>query len=276
MPMNDYQQANRELWDEYASIHTQEGLGFYKIKEFRAGESALHPLEIEELADHVQGKELLHLQCHFGLDTLSWLRHGAAHVTGVDFSPRSIELARTLAEETGLTERSTFVESSIEELPNNLSGQFDVVYTSYGVLIWLPDLKPWAAAINRFLKPGGTFYIAEYHPVSYILDDTVDELKIAYPYFTDGTVQEWVVEGSYADRNASYKGVSYEWPHTLGEVVTALAGTGLHIEYLHEHDYSNYAAFAFMDQVDDRKYRLREHADSMPMMFSIRATKLGE
>lgn len=271
--MDDHLKSNRDMWDQWAELHAREELGFYKITEFKRGGSALHPLEIEELGADVPGKSLLHLQCHFGLDTLSWLRHGAARVTGVDFSPRAIALARVLAEEVGLAGCARFVESSIDELPEHLTGPFDVVYTSYGVLGWLPDLTRWGQMVAHFLRPGGVFYIAEYHPFSYILDDEAPEFRISYPYFADEPMQAWPVEGTYADPGADIKGVSYEWMHTLGEVVTAVAQAGLRIEYLHEFDTTNYPFAPYMDKVGDRAYRLQQHAESVPLMFSLRAVK---
>lgn len=265
--------ANRDVWDQWAAHHAREELGLYRIKEFKAGGSSLHELEIEELGPDVPGKSLLHLQCHFGLDTLSWLRHGASHVTGVDFSPRAIALARALAAEVGLADCASFIESSIGDLPEHLSEQFDVVYTSYGVLCWLPDLTHWGQTIARFLKPGGIFFIAEYHPFSYILDDEASSFQIRYPYFTAEPLQEWPVQGSYADPDADITGFTYEWMHTLGEVVSAVAQAGLRIEYLHEFDYTNYQALPYVEQAGDRMYRLQQHRESIPLMFSMRACK---
>ncbi len=148
--------------------------------------STLKDLEREEVGD-VTGKSLLHLQCHFGLDTLFWARLGV-NVTGVDFSETAIALAKSLAQEESLD--ATFVHSDLYDLPHVLSEQFDIVYTSYGVIGWLPDLQPWGSIIARFLKPGGFFYIAEGHPFMWLLDDTSSDFKVAHSYFSHDTIIE--------------------------------------------------------------------------------------
>src|SRR3972149_9735810 len=188
--VDGFKAANLALWDEWTSIHVRSK--FYDVEGFKRGEVRLDSLEREELGD-VTGKSLLHLQCHFGLGTLSWARLGAT-VTGADFSAKSIEQARALADELGIP--AHFVCSDVESLPDNLSGQFDIVFTSYGVLPWLPDLKRWAEVIAHFLTPGGIFYIAEAHPISYIFDDTegVNDLVVKYPYFARDEPIEWKIQ----------------------------------------------------------------------------------
>src|SRR5512147_3253183 len=142
--MEDYLNSNQQLWNEWTGLHEQSP--FYNVVGFKAGASTLRPIERQELTD-VAGKTLLHLQCHFGLDTLSWARAGAL-ATGVDLSDESIALARALSSELGIP--ATFVCSDILELPQALAGQFDIVFTSYGVLNWLHDLKSWAAVVAHF------------------------------------------------------------------------------------------------------------------------------
>ncbi|MGH2556308.1 MAG: class I SAM-dependent methyltransferase, partial [Actinomycetota bacterium] len=190
----DYLDANRALWNEWAPIH--ERSAFYDVPAFKRGESRLKDFEIEEVGD-VSGKSLLHVQCHFGLDTLSWARLGAK-VTGVDFSERSIEQARALAEEIGLD--ATFLLSNVYDLPEVLEGQFDIVYTSRGVLGWLPDVPRWAAVVARFVKPGGFLYINEMHPFLYVFDDSKEatQPRVKFPYFPRSEPLEFAVEGSYA------------------------------------------------------------------------------
>ena len=162
---------NRKLWDAWTAIHTTGS--FYDVQRFRddPDDVRIAPWERAEVGD-VAGKTLLHVQCHFGLDTLSWARLGAAHVTGVDFSEPAIAFARELAVETGLADRARFVVSDVYDLPGPLAGEtFDVVYTGRGALGWLPDLGPWARAVAGFVRPGGIFYIHEGHPVLWALDD---------------------------------------------------------------------------------------------------------
>ncbi|MFC7202067.1 class I SAM-dependent methyltransferase [Haloferax namakaokahaiae] len=177
--MDDFRATNRDHWDELAELHPTTPL--YDVDGFLAGESSLMDLEREELGS-VEGNSLLHLQCHFGMDTLSWAREGAT-VTGIDFSPKAIEMARELRDEAGIdADQARFVESDVYELPENLDGEFDVVFTSYGAISWLSDIDQWAEIIDHFLKPGGTFYIAEIHPVVGAIEETREQwAKFEYP-----------------------------------------------------------------------------------------------
>ncbi len=209
----DYLDANRALWNEWAPIH--ERSAFYDVPGFKRGEQRLKDFEIEEVGD-VTGKSLLHVQCHFGLDTPSWVRLGAT-VTGVDFSERSIEQARALAEEVGLD--ATFLLSNVYDIPEVLEGEFDIVYTSRGVLGWLPDVPRWAAVVARYVKPGGFFYINEMHPFLYVFGDSKEatELRVKFPYFARTEPLEFPVEGSYAELDSYVRTpVSYDWPHSMG------------------------------------------------------------
>ena len=149
--MRDLIDLNRRQWNERTQIHV--GSEFYDVAGFKSGRCSLHPVELAELGD-VAGKRLLHLQCHFGMDTLSWARRGAV-ATGVDFSPESVAVAEGLALEVGLD--AHFVCSDIYDLPSNLEGKFDIIFTSYGVLTWLPDLRRWAETISHFLDSPGVF-----------------------------------------------------------------------------------------------------------------------
>jgi 2-polyprenyl-3-methyl-5-hydroxy-6-metoxy-1,4-benzoquinol methylase len=165
--MDEYREANRRNWDERTAVHPESD--HYDVEGFLDGDTSLYPLEREEIGDAVdEDTELLHLQCHFGLDTLSWAREGATAV-GVDFSPESVELARELAAEAGLADRAEFVEADVLEL--DLDREFDVVFTSYGVLFWLPDLDAWTETVASHLRPGGIFYLAEIHPFGSVFED---------------------------------------------------------------------------------------------------------
>ena len=267
--MNEYTEANRRHWDEITPVHAASD--FYDVASFKAGESKLKPIELEELGD-VRGKTLLHLQCHFGLDTLSWAREGAA-VTGIDFSEQAIETARALASETGIDAR--FMLSDIYALPDKLDGQFDIVFTSYGVKAWLPDTERWAQVAAHFVKPGGTFYIVEFHPFAGIFDDEpgVTDLRVRYPYFPTDDPMRFENDGTYAASAKLEHRVTYEWPHTLGDIVTALIEAGLRIEFLHEFPFSTYKQLPFMEVSADGTVRLKEHNGSVPLLFSIKATK---
>lgn len=266
--MDEYLKANRAHWDEVTPHH--ERSEFYDVDGFRAGRCSLKSIELNELGD-VSGKSLLHLQCHFGLDSLSWARLGAK-VTGVDFSAEAITLARSLSRETGIEAR--FVESNIYNLAEMLEGKFDIVFTSWGVLCWLPDLPRWAEVIAHFLKPGGTFYMVEHHPSSHLFDDSADctELRVALSYFPSPAPTRWEPTcGSYASGNATVTSPHYEWTHSLGEILTVLAAARLRIEFLHEFPVTAYRAFPFMERDTDGWWRLE--GDRIPLTFSLRATR---
>jgi SAM-dependent methyltransferase len=269
--VDDYKEANLALWNEWAAIHAASE--FYDVDGFKAGRTSLNPLEIGELGN-VAGKTLLHLQCHFGLDSLSWARLGAK-VTGVDFSDQAIGLARSLSQEIWV--EADFVCADIYELPQVLSGAFDFVYTSYGVLTWLPDLGKWAAVIAHFLKPGGTFYLVEFHPFAQVFDEaeTAADLRVHYPYFHSGEPLVFDVQGSYADRQAQVvQKVEYEWDHSLGEILDSLIAAGLRVDFLHEFPFCVYSMFpSLMVKSSDGMWRLKEAEGMIPLMFSIKATK---
>jgi SAM-dependent methyltransferase len=266
---------NRKLWDAWTAIHTTGP--FYDVQRFRDDPTdvRIRPWELEEVGA-VDGKTLLHLQCHFGLDTLSWARLGAAHVTGVDFSEPAIAFAQELAVETGLADRSRFVVSDIYALPGPLAGEtFDVVYTGRGALGWLPDLGPWARAVAGFLAPGGIFYIHEGHPVLWALDDEqpAGELSVGYDYW-GGETLSFPVEGSYADPTADVDAeIEHGWNHSLGEIVTALASNGLRIEFLHEKRELEWPAPFLVDRGDGVHVWPETMAGSLPLMYSLRARK---
>jgi len=262
--MEDYPKANKDWWNKATPIHASSKL--YDLAEFKKGKSSLNTMELEELGD-VQGKTLLHLQCHFGMDTLSWAREGAI-ATGVDLSDESIKLARNLSEEIGVP--ATFVESDVYDLPNVLKGEFDIVFTSYGVLGWLPDLKKWAKVINHFLKRGGTFYIAEIHPLTNIFDR---ELAIKDSYFHEESyIKEFAAD--YADDQVSIDGKAYNWTHPLSEIFNVLTEEGLTIEYLHEFPFTVYDRFPGLLREDKQGYwRFKDSSIQLPLVFSLKATK---
>ncbi len=264
--MDERLQVNRKNWNERTPVHAASES--YDVEGFKSGRITLNSLEREEVGD-VSGKTLLHLQCHFGLDSMSWARLGA-RVTGVDFSDAAIELARSLDDELGLGAR--FIHSSIYDLADALDEEFDIVFTSYGVLCWLPDLDGWAAAIYRHLKTGGTFYIADGHPSMGVFEPSESgDMLPAYSYFYEERLFEGG-EPSYAGSQIIESPV-YEWQHSLGEIVTALIGAGLTIEFLHEFPFSGYRAHSMMERGEDGWWRFPERNDSFPQLFSIRAKK---
>jgi 2-polyprenyl-3-methyl-5-hydroxy-6-metoxy-1,4-benzoquinol methylase len=279
-PIPDHiRRANLAHWDEWTHIH--EASAFYDVDGFRAGATSLWPLELEELGPDIhEGTRLLHLQCHFGLDTLSWARRGAM-VTGVDFSDEAIELARRLADEVGLSERATFVASDIYEADEKLGDAlFDVVFVSWGAIEWLPDLDRWAALIARRLRPGGVFYMAEIHPLAYSLDETEDRgVRLAYRYLpAPDRPDSSEYDGSYADPKAHVENrLCYGWAHGMGEILTALAAAGLRIESLREEPHCVAPFFDWMERDEQRWYWLPDNEGGrrtdLPFSYSVKARR---
>ncbi len=273
--MDSYQQyieENRAYWDELAIHHPD--TDSYDVESFLQGESTIRRLEREELA--VVDAELLHLQCHFGMDTLSWVRNeGAAHATGVDFAPTAIETARELREQIGLTPAAArFIESDIYDLPSVLDETFEIVVTTYGTIHWLPDLDRWAEVIATHLDPGGTFYIADGHPLAepFHHESTATDLRVHNPYFnTDVTTLEF--DGSYAGTDFGLENQrSHGFSHSLGAIITALVDAGLQISFVHEHPWSFFQRFEAMEADENDRWWLPELEYELPFTVSIKAT----
>jgi SAM-dependent methyltransferase len=266
--MDGYTRANRANWNAWTALNAASA--HYDVAGFEAGTSTLNAIERDELGA-VAGKSLLHLQCHFGLDTLSWARLGAA-ATGVDFAEEAVALAQELNRDAGLDAR--FMCADLYDLPAALTGTFDIVYTSGGVLFWLKDLDRWAEIVAHFLAPGGVFYLLEMHPVINVFDrQDATGLRVAYPYFHTREPIPFTTTGTFADPGAGHETVEYSWNYGLGEVVTALIGAGLRIEYLHEFPYATAQWFPFMRQGTDGWWRWDDPTNTLPLLFSLRATK---
>jgi SAM-dependent methyltransferase len=262
--MDEHLATNRALWDEWAEINARSQM--YDLDDFKRGGVRLRDYEIEEVGD-VAGKSLLHLQCHFGIDSLSWARLGAK-VTGIDFSERGIAIATGLAAELGF--EASFLRSDLYELPERLGGEFDVVYTSRGALCWLPRIRPWADVVARFVKPGGFLYVTEGHPILWAYED---DFTLKFPYWEREEPLSFDIHGSYADPTAEVKTEKdFEWNHSLGEIVTALAQAGLRIEFLHEWPFVEWEV-PFLEKRDGRWWMPGELDGTMPLMYSLKATK---
>ena len=260
----DYLDINKKLWNNKTEVHINSE--FYDNENFIKGNSSLNPIELELLGD-VKGKSILHLQCHFGQDTISLSRLGAKTV-GVDLSDKAIETAKALAKKTDTT--AEFICSDVYDLPNHLNQQFDMVYTSYGTIGWLPDLDKWAKIITQFLKPGGQLVFVEFHPVVWMFD--YDFKTIAYNYFNVEPIIE-TEEGTYADKEANIKQESVGWNHDLSEVLNSLIQNGLTINCFNEYNYSPYNCFNNTIEVAPTKYRVEHLGDKIPMVYSLVATK---
>ncbi|WP_284463192.1 class I SAM-dependent methyltransferase [Chryseobacterium sp.] len=261
---NNYLEINRNSWNNRTESHLKSE--FYDLKGFLNGNTSLNDIELNLLGD-LQGKSVLHLQCHFGQDTISLGRLGA-EVTGVDLSDRAIESARQLAHET--QSNANFICCDIYDLPNHLDKQFDIVYTSYGTIGWLPDLDKWAKVVSQFLKPDGQFIFVEFHPVVWMFDDNFE--TVGYRYFNSGAIIE-TENGTYADRNAEITQSYVTWNHGLSEVMNSLIKNGLEINSLDEFDYSPYNCFNKTIEFEPKKYRIEHLDNKIPMVYSVTATK---
>ena len=255
--------SNRELWDKLAEVHV--GSSFYDVPGFLAGASALNEIELAMLGD-ARGKSVLHLQCHFGLGTLSLARMGAV-VTGVDFSTVAIQKARDLNDQLGLQAR--FITCDVNDLDQHLDDKFDIVFASFGVIGWHADLDRWARIVSHFMKPEGKFFFAEFHPVWWMLGD--DHTRVAYSYFKSDVIIE-ENQKSYADPEGPVLGTSYGWNHSLGEVFQVLESQGLTIKAFKEYDYSPYPSFPNAVAKAGRYYApTLEHL--LPMVYSLTALR---
>jgi SAM-dependent methyltransferase len=273
--MDEYREANRALWNAWTRINVQ--AKFYDVDAFAAGRGGdLDPIARAGPGD-VRGKALLHLQCHFGMDTIRWANHGAV-VTGVDFSEEAIAAARALAARMGVP--ATFVHSDVYELPSKLEGRFDVVFTSHGVLNWLPDLERWAQVVACFLAPGGIFYVVDAHPVMNLFNDRLTEpdLRLLYPYFRGPEPIREEHAGCYAAPDAPITSVEHVWLHKISDIIGSLIRAGLRIESFAEYPFLSWRFFPWMEQGADGWWRLPEDErlpqgrGSLPLMFSLKAT----
>jgi SAM-dependent methyltransferase len=266
--MEELLAANRANWDDRTSIHLESR--FYDVEGWLREERGPRAHEVDALGD-VTGLRLLHLQCHFGLDTLAWARAGA-QVTGLDFSPVAIEAALRLARRAGLAERSTFVCADVFDAVHALDrATFDVVYVSTGALCWLPSVDRWAAQVGALVAPDGRLYLHDGHPVSWALAE--DRLCFEHTYFEE--VEPFVDDSdvTYTDADRPIRSRrSYEWNHGMGEIVTALVGHGLRIEWLAEHDWADWQRFPWLVRGADGWWSAAG-ATRVPLSFTLLARR---
>lgn len=260
----DYININKAAWDRKVDIHYQSD--FYDVKGFIAGNCSLNTIELD-LLENVKGKKILHLQCHFGQDSISLARKGAI-VTGVDFSTVAIEKAKELAIETNVD--INFICSNIYDVNKHIDEEFDIVFTSYGTICWLPDLSAWANIISHYLKPNGKFVFADFHPVVWMFDDEFKHIK--YCYFKSDPVIE-IEEGTYAEKNAEIKQENITWNHGIGEVLNGLIAAGIQIQQVKEYDYSPYNCFNETIEVNPSQYRIKHLKNKIPMVYSVLGIK---
>jgi SAM-dependent methyltransferase len=265
IPLDEASRGNLTLWEELTPVHIRS----YGVERFLAGERWL-PLKILEEVGAVQGCSLLHLQCHFGLDSLAWVRQGAL-VTGVDFSPTAIQAAQELSKRAQLPAR--FICSDIYDLDQTLEDKFDIVFTSIGVLCWLKDLKAWAKIIANHLKPGGFFYIMDGHPLLYTFDEE-GQWKFILSYFHNEAPYVWDDQDpDYMDPNYIVKSASYEWQWAVSDIINAIIRAGLQLEFFHEFDALADPIYPDMKPREDGVYTFHGMPVPIPIIFSLKARK---
>ncbi|MBK9722244.1 MAG: class I SAM-dependent methyltransferase [Saprospiraceae bacterium] len=266
LSLANYFEQNMESWNDRVPVHLKSE--FYNVDAFLKGESALTEIEQKYLGI-VSGKRVLHLQCHFGMDTLSISRLGADCV-GIDFSNAAIQEARKLNELCSLN--ATFYESNVYDTLDLGLGLFDHVFTSYGTICWLPDLDLWAKVIADSLRKNGEFYIADFHPTLYMFDFNTNQLS--YPYFNTGNPFTEVESGTYADPTHEKQIVSHFWSHSLDEIINSLLNHGLQLTVFKEFDFSPYNCFPGMKQIEVNRYQFGNEALKIPHIYLIKATKI--
>jgi len=264
MEEHNYKEVNKDMWNSKVDIHFNSE--FYDVDSFKEGRNSLTDIELDLFGD-VTGKSILHLQCHFGQDTLSLARMGA-QVTGMDISSEALAKARELNDELGLSGR--FIESDLYSLPENLEGQFDIVYTSYGTIGWLPDINRWAEVVTKFMKPGGRFVFAEFHPVLWMFDKPIKE--IVYPYMRSQAILE-DEEGTYANKEHDLQTSSVTWNHGLGDVIGALLSQELKLTHFEEFDYSPYNIFPKATEEKPKQFRVEGMGKKLPLVYALEMTK---
>ncbi|WP_116126960.1 class I SAM-dependent methyltransferase [Lewinella sp. IMCC34183] len=263
--MENYLDLNREHWNQRTAAHLTSA--FYDVAGWLTGQESLREIELGMLPRDLTGKSLLHLQCHFGQDTLSLARRGAS-VTGVDLSDRAIGAARQLSERSGLPGR--FINCDLYSLPEHLDETFDIVFTTYGTIGWLPDLDRWAAVVARYLKPGGQFVFVEFHPLAWLWN--ADRTGIKYGYFDRQAIVE-ESQGSYTDGSEEVKGTEVSWDHPISDVINALLGAGLTLRRMDEYDYSPYDCFDNLVEVGEDRYQFEQMPGLIPLTYSLNMVK---
>jgi len=271
--MTDPIAINLRNWEERVAIHARDLTGDYMLDRFRAGEDALHAIEAAELGD-IEGKRVLHLQCHIGRDTLCLARRGAV-VTGLDFSGAALEVARRLSAQTGIG--ADFVQGTVDQAPRLTPGPFDLVFTTWGTICWLPDMAAWAKVIASVLAPGGELYFADAHPAFNVLEDTAGGLAPRHDFQTPAERPlQFVNETTYTgDPTVLSHQETRELIHSLSAVIGGLIDAGLTITMFREHEVLPWQGLPILVPATDRLWRLPEGHVRIPLSYSLRATKMG-
>lgn len=268
---------NEANWDDRSAVHVASGYG---IDELLANDSTISDeiaQDIHRFGDLSQ-KDIIHLQCHIGTDTIGFKRRGAQRVVGVDLSNQSLTYARDLADRAGVP--IEYIHANVYDARQAVTGMFDVVYTAIGVLCWLPDIDEWAQVVASLMKPGGMFFIRDDHPMFMTIADVAPgsdaPLIVEQPYFQQEEPLTWEDETSYvtAENAPQIQNTrNHQWNHSLGEIISALINAGLQINQVEEVPYSAWCPWPDLMVKEKQGWRLRDHPERMPLQFTITATK---
>jgi len=258
----NFLEINRRAWNLRTGAHIDSE--FYGNESFKRGRNSLNKFELDLMGD-IKGKDVLHLQCHFGQDSISMSRMGAK-VTGVDLSDKAIEVARDLAKE--LNQDTRFFINDVMSFPDVHEEKYDIIFSTYGTIGWLPDMDEWAKMVKKFLKPGGKLYLVEFHPVVWMYDDAFKE--ITYSYFNRGANNDTEV-GTYADNDSDIEYAYIDWNHPISDVVNGLIKAGMAIEVLNEYDHSPNPIFQNSVEFEPGKFRIGHVQDRVPLVYAIQA-----
>ena len=270
--MRSHEDANRLNWNDRADIHATDQSGTYPIAAVLAGGSSLGPIETREIGV-VSGRDILHLQCHIGLDTISLKTFGARSVTGLDISARSIAHAVEFARRAGADVH--FVEGSVYDAPHLLDRTFDLVFMTWGTINWLGDIERWAQVVARLLRPGGRLYLLDAHPQLLQTDLRDRSYVIARDWRTASSAPiEYRVERTYTgDPRPLSNTTTFQWIHPLGSVVNATVSAGLNLNFLNEHETISWKALPSMVTTSDGQFALPAAGARFPLAFSIGAVQ---
>ncbi len=275
-PAAGHMATNLKSWDERVAIHTRDDTGFYGIEDFLDGADTLMPIEAVEIGG-VSGKRIAHLQCHFGIDTLSLARRGAV-VSGLDFSPKAIAQANSFKKQTGID--ATFVCANVYDALKHLPpGGFDRVFVSWGAINWLPDINRWAAIASALLTSGGKLYLVECHPVASQMHSPNGVPEFDWPWRAQGEsgAMHWAEPVTYnGDETPLQNPDTWEWVHPLSDIINALLANGMQLDFLHEHDILPWPTMSIMEPCDEHPgmFRLPEGVVGPPVAFSLQVTKI--
>lgn len=265
--MKDYLLKNKDAWNKRTQVHIDSE--FYDLEGFIKGSCSLNEIEIDLLGD-VANKSILHLQCHFGQDTLSLERRGAK-CTGIDLSNESIKKAKELNKKLNLD--ATFICTDLYSYLNEIDTTYDLVFTSYGTIGWLPDINKWAQVISKALKPNGKLIFVEFHPFVWTMNPELTEIE--YSYFNNEAIIEEST-GTYADVTSSISYTEVSWNHGLAEVFQALKNNNIHIEDFKEYNYSPYNSFKNLEEIAPRKFQFKNFKGMIPMVYSLVGKKVED